>query len=193
MYSILRVYDGQPRWEQAIAELGQRFVKEAAETKPAYNLVGTLYLSSSGWIMLSVPNALVRGIFAAMNEPGIELPPSGETGQLNAHVSVLRPSEIDMIGGPDKITERGKQFHYSLGRLVEVEPEGWPEMAKVWFVRIHSPALQFFRRSYGLSSLPNDGKYDFHVSVACRRRGVLGRNDVRKAAAITASAALAAG
>jgi hypothetical protein len=47
-------------------------------------------------------------------------------------------------------------------------------------LRVHSPELQELRRSYGLSSLPNDGKFDFHITVAIRRKNVLGRNTVSK-------------
>ncbi len=178
--SILAVHDGPPAWVQALFDLGTTLGKQADDPpEVAYNLVGTLQLSASGWIILSVPNALVRGIYGAMSEPGVELPPS-KGGELNAHISVMRPEEIAMLGGADKISERGKQYHYTFGRLYSVEPAGWPDMAKVWFLRVHSPELQELRRSYGLSSLPNDGKYDFHVSVAVKRRGVLGRNDTRK-------------
>lgn len=147
-----------------------------------YNLVGTLQRSKD-WILLSVPNAFVRGVFAAMQEPGIEVPPQKESGALNAHISVMRPEEVEMIGGPDKITERGKQFHYTLGRLYSVEPAGWSEMSKVYMVQVHSPELQALRRSYGLSGIPNEGKFAFHITVAVKRRGVLGRNEVSKAAA----------
>lgn len=179
----LPVRAGPSLAERLLFVLGTRLVKTAAEPVPAYNLAGTLYLADSGWILLTVPNALVRGMFAAMREPGIELPPGANGGPLNAHISVFRPEELAELGGPDKITERGKTFHYSIGRLVAVEPDGWSEMARAWFLRVHSPELQQLRRSYGLSSLPNNGKYDFHITVAVRRKAVLGRNEVSKAAA----------
>lgn len=177
--SILGVSDRPPPWAALFFDIGRSLVKHAA-AELAYNLAGRLYLSASGFLLMSVPNALVRGIFAAMDEPGIELPPAGPDGNLNAHVTVMRPEEIALAGGADRITERGKQYHYTLGRVYSIEPEGWPDMAKIWYVKIHSPELQQFRRSYGLSSLPNDGKYDFHVSTAVRRKKVLGRNDTAK-------------
>jgi len=178
--SILSVTGRPPVGAALCFKMGQDFAKEAGDRELVYNLSGRLHLSSSGWLMLSVPNALVRGIFSAMSEPGIELPPDGPDGNLNAHISVMRPSDIDLVGGPDALTERGKQYTYTLGRIYAVEPEGWPEMSKVWYVQVHSPELQQLRRSYGLSSLPNDGKYDFHVTVAVRRKKVLGRNDTAK-------------
>jgi hypothetical protein len=160
--------------------MGADLVKTADEPVPAYSLGGALYLSPTGWVMLAVPATLVRGVFAAMTEPGVELPPPGPDGRLNAHISVFSPEDVALIGGADKITERGKQFTYTLGRLVSVDPDGWPGISRAWMIRIHSVELQRLRRAYGLSSLPADGKRDFHITVGVRRRGVLGRNDVAK-------------
>lgn len=175
---LIRTTDGPPPHLLALYELGQT-VKAASDAVPSYDLSGMLQLSPSGWLLLNVPNALVRGVYDALDETGLELP-SDDDGKLNAHISVMRPEELAMIGGADKVSERGKHFRYSIGRLVTVEPNGWPGVSKCWMLRVHSPELQALRRSYALSSLPNEGKFDFHVTVALRRRGVLGRNDVRK-------------
>lgn len=181
--SVLRLNEQElPSWAERLYRDGIDLVTKVAadDAVPAYNLAGTLYQSSSGYILLSVPNPLVHGIFSAMREPGIELPPSGPDGRLNAHISVFRKDEVAAIGGADKITERGKQFHYTLGRLVAVEPDGWPEMAKCWMLRVHSPELQVLRRSYGLDGLPDANSKPFHITVAVRRRAVLGRNEKSK-------------
>jgi len=126
-----------------------------------------------------VPNPLVQGVFSAMHEPGIELPPA-PSGKLEAHITVFRPEEVAAIGGADKITERGKMFGYRLGGLYSLEPAGWPEMERVWCLAVSSQPLQTLRKSYGLSALPDEGRKRFHVSVAVRRRRVLGDNAVGK-------------
>jgi hypothetical protein len=180
--SLIRVLPGPSLTDRLVYRLGTELVKTAGEMTPAYNLAGMLYHkygSHGDWIMLAVPNALVHGVFSAMSEAGIELPKTS-AGRVEAHITVLRPEEITALGGPAKVTERGKQFHYRLGGLVTVEPEGWPEMAQVWMLRVHSPELQALRRSYGLSSLPAEGRHDFHITVAVRRKGILGRNDKAK-------------
>jgi len=41
-------------------------------TKP--QLKGRLILSKSGWLLLTVPNDVGKGFFAAIREPGAELP-----------------------------------------------------------------------------------------------------------------------
>lgn len=173
--------DGLSYWERQAYNLGR--LKQATDDQsPAYNLSGLLYVSEASgrpWGSLSVPNALVRGVFDAMSEPGIELPLTD--GKLNAHISVFRPEEIAILGGADALkNDRGKPFRYSLGRIVELTPAGWPEMAKCWVLRVHSPELQTLRRSYGLSGLPKDGEYDFHITCAVLRKGVLGRNETAK-------------
>lgn len=181
--SIISVADDGSLVDEAMIETGRSLVKNAGDTSPAYNLAGMLFHKSGDhgdWIMLSVPNALVRGVFQAMEGPGLELPPSGPDEQLQAHISVMRPEELARIGGPGKVTERGKRFRYRIGGLVSVKPHGWPEMAECWMLRVHSPELQALRRSYGLSSLPKNGEFDFHVTVAVRRKSVLGRNDASK-------------
>lgn len=177
--SVLTVCDDYSVTAELHRLAGQRIVKRAGDAYPVYNLAGTLYLGKKGWVLLSVPNALVRGVFQAMDEPGIELPP-GPDGKLEAHISVMSDTDIESIGGAEKITERGKQFHYSIGRLLSVQPDGWEGVNRVWFLTVHSPDLQALRRSYGLSSLPHDGEYVFHLTCAIRRKGVLGRNDNHK-------------
>ncbi len=178
--SILSASGGPPAAAAILYEAGRRLVKAAADPELAYNLYGTLYLSKSGWLLLGVPNALAHGVFEAMKEPGIQLPPAGPDGRFNAHISVMSPEDVAAAGGGDAITERGKQFSYTLGRVYSVEPDGWPDVSRVWFVRAHSPELQNLRRSYGLSSLPAGGDNDFHISVAVRRRGVLARSETSK-------------
>lgn len=154
--------------------------KQASDASTVHALAGKLYLSRSGWLLLAVPNSLVRGAFDALNAPGAELP-LNDAGMLTAHISVMRKDEVAQIGA-DKITERGHNFAYTLGPIKEVVPHGWAEMGKVWFIEIQSPELKALRKSYGLSPLPNE-TFQFHITIAVRRKKVLQHNDVSKAAA----------
>lgn len=155
---------------------GERFVKHSADAQSTYGLAGRLYVSSSGYLMLSVPNAFVRGAFDALDEVGAELPP-GPDGKLNAHISIARPEEVEAMGGADKITERGHVFRYNTGKLKTCIPSGWDDVSRVWFIEVNSPELQNLRKSYGLSPLP---KYPFHITIGIRKKNVLRDNDVAK-------------
>lgn len=162
--------------------VGYLSVKSAAEL--SYGLSGRLYLSKSGWLLLSVPNAFLRGCFNALSAPGVELPRHSD-GSLNAHISVMHSSEVDSIGA-ENISERGKLFRYTLGKTREVNPKGWDGVERCWFVEAHSPELEKLRKSYGLSALPNDGKHKFHITFAVRKKNVLKNNETKKADSIPA-------
>jgi len=149
--------------------------KQAATSYP---LAGRLYLAKSGWLLLSVPNALVRGVFDALTEPGTELPTAGvmnvpnvDGELLNAHISVLTADEVNQIGA-DKINERGHMFGYTLGGLKEIDVKNVDGVSKVWVLQVSSPGLSALRKSYGLSALPKDDQ-PFHITFAVRRKGIL--------------------
>jgi hypothetical protein len=159
--------------------------KWAAAPELSYGLKGRLYFSRTGWLLLSVPNALGRGAFDALNEQGIELPYSDSTNGYNAHISVMSPEDIERIpGGADAVNERGHEVAYTLGPVRHVQPRGQAEMEKVWFIEVHSPALERLRRSYGLTSRPRDNRHRFHISFAVRRKAVLRENGTSKAASL---------
>ena len=184
---MLNPSDGLDYWDRQAYTLGVKVAEDAnaandaAVPTPSYSMTGTLYLKINSknepWLMLSVPAALVRGVFDGLHEPGIELPLDSK-GMLTPHVSCIRPEEILLAGGPDAFrNDRGKPFKYNLGQLIEFEPDGWKEMDRCWVLKVHSPELQQMRISHGLPALP---KYPFHLTCAVRRRGILSRNDKAK-------------
>lgn len=162
----------------AAAMLGE---KCAADAVVVHSLSGRLYLSKGGWLLLSVPNALGRGAFDALRVTGAELPTrdtNDPNAAYNAHVTVMSPDEIATFGGPDKITERGHDFHYSLGAVKEVNPTTWAGVSKVWYITVDSPELRNLRKSYGLT--PTRKGEDMHITFAIKRTGVERNNDVSK-------------
>jgi len=181
---MLAVQDALPLSEQWLALLGYEWVKQAADSEVSYDLSGQLQLDrkNNDRLVLNVPNALVLGAFRALQVTGVELPLTA-SGVLAASAMVMSAKEVATIG-PSGLVERGKQFPYSLGRFQTARLSSHPDWSQVWFIAIHSPALQALRRSYGLSSLPqefDDLAPGFRVVVAIRRRGVLGYNSLRVA------------
>ena len=154
----------------------------------SYALSGRLYLTKANWLMLSVPNALVRGVFDAISAPGAELPTQSATGAsettsglgdvLNANIAVMTADEVAKIGA-DRINERGHSFGYALSGMTELAVSHLPGVSKAWALQIAAPGLSALRKSYGLSPTPRDqGK--FHILVAVRRKGVLSDNGQAK-------------
>lgn len=164
-------------------EAGESLVKSAGDAVKSYSLSGRLYLAKSGWLLLSVPNNLIRGTFDALHEAGAEYPPPFKgSAAYQAHITVMRPEEVEQAGGADAITERGHQFHYTTGPLREVEPANWDGVSKVWYIEIGSPELEKLRKSYGLSAKPKNNEHDFHITVAIRKKNILTTKPVSKAA-----------
>jgi hypothetical protein len=166
-------------WEVGRAATSRHaFVKQADTPSVVHKLGGRLYLSRSGWLMLHVPNTLLRGAFDALHAPGAELPTRSD-GTLNAHISIMRPEEVQQLGGPDKITERGHTLYYTLGPVKELTPLSWDDVSKAWIIEVDSPDLKNLRKSYGLSALPHDD-HEFHITIGVRRKNVLRDNETAK-------------
>jgi hypothetical protein len=143
-------------------------VKRAEKPVLSHSLSGRLYLSKSGWLLLAVPAALVRGAFDALAVPGAQLP-YNSAGKLVPHISVASGKELEEAGvDPEQISERGHLFTYNLGPLKEVRPKAWKNVGKVWFITVQSKALEDFRVSYGLSRRPRNNKHEFHITIARR-------------------------
>lgn len=150
--------------------------KSAGIPTITHNLSGKLFISKSGWLLLTVPSALLKGAFDALDEHGAELPKAD--GKFVPHISVMNAEEVESIGGKEKITERGHSFSYTLGPVKEVTPKTWDGVSKCWYITIHSKDLETLRKSYGLSSKLNG--YDFHATFAVRKKHVLRDNEVSK-------------
>jgi hypothetical protein len=166
--------------EELVEKVTVDLLKHAGAAESTIALGGRLYMSKSGWLLLTVPNAFIRSLYASLNELGVELPTkdtNDPASPVNAHISVMNADEVAAIGGPDVITERGKVYHYQLGKVKTTTPDGWDGVSKVWFVEVYSPELQTLRKSYGLSPLP---RYPFHITFAIRKRNVLRDNEIRK-------------
>lgn len=165
---------GKPNLYKLAYSVAQNVVKESAE----YHLAGRLYVANDGWGYISVPNALVRGAFDALDEQGAELP-STTGGKFNASIPVFSPAEIVKIGGPDKITERGHSFKYTLGKVRQMSPRGL-DAGRIWVIEVTSPPLRNLRKSYGLTPTLRNGSQPFHIVIGVRRKWILQNSTIRK-------------
>lgn len=187
MDGLTALHAFSPVFNAKLYEQGNAFgwlAKGGKTASAEYQLSGRLYAAKSGWLLLSVPNALVRGVFDAITAPGVELPlagamnvPNVDKDLLNAHISVMTAAEVEKIGA-NNITERGHAFYYTLGSVKELPARNIDGVSRLWVIEVTSPGLSALRKSYGLSALPKD--QPFHITVAIRRTKVLGNNGVSK-------------
>jgi len=123
-------------------------------------MIGTLDASqkSGSYAVLDVPQDFVDAIYEAIKEDGMEKPDD------NAHISVMTDEELN---GVKPIEEDGNTYEFKITSVDSVEPFGWDEMERVWFVRCLSPQLEELREKYGLTPLMNGG-HNFHITVAVK-------------------------
>lgn len=151
------------------------YLSKTAQTHDiSYSLSGRLQLSQTGWLVLTVPAAFVRGAFDALHEEGVELPDS-------FHIAVMSPSEIGKIGA-NKITERGHSFGYTLGPVRSHEPSK-PELSKIWYIQIYSSELKKLRHSYGLEPYLKS-THSFQLPIAIRKTGAVVRGEITKSSEV---------
>jgi len=173
--SLIHLHDRRGLVQESFQRLGEKCAADGQA-----RLSGMLQLNQDGYLVLTVPNALVRGLFQSLDAPGVELPPAPEGRQFQAQLVVMTPEEVAAAGGPEAITERGRSFSYRIVGLEDAPARNWPEISRCWMLRVTSLPLQALRKSYGLTALPGGGQEPFSILVACRRSGVLGHNTTSK-------------
>lgn len=151
---------------QALFEVGR---KSAADL----HFSGKLQIDGLGDLVVDVPSALLRGCFAAVKEPGVELSVSPTW---RARFVVIRKEDLQSIGGARVISERGKDFDFRvLGS--NSAPANTPGLSRVWYLEIDCPAVEQLRQAYGLSGKPEHG---FRAVFGIRRARLFTDNQTIK-------------
>lgn len=143
-------------------------LQEASDVMTSYDLVGDLYLSHSGWVLLSVPNQVIKSLYDILHVEGADLPYHSD-GTLTGHISVIRDDEMDQVDNLELYRFLGQSYTYTLGPVRTVNPDGWDEMDQVWFVECDSPELEAVRQELGLTARPKNNEFHFHITIAVRR------------------------
>lgn len=161
---------------------GQTFGKWAQEepegNRHRVKFIGELVCDDSKpgkeWAYLKVHKGLPEAAYQALVDQGVECEPRFD----KPHISVLRQHEVvsmkEKYGAKWKTAcGNGRKFPFSLqNAMVDLDPEGWSEMDRVWFLEAKSPELRAYRKSLGLDELPkgdDSGKdFQFHITVAVK-------------------------
>ena len=138
-----------------------RVASDAVVEQYSVPMVGRLSCSQKGgeYAILEVPQDFAESVYEAIHEPPMEKPPN-----YAPHISVMTDEELAEIGD---VEEDGDDFLFTVEGIDSVDPEGWDEMEKVWFVRCKSPELEALREKYGLTPLMH-GDHQFHISIAVK-------------------------
>ena len=117
---------------------------------------------------IDLPESFASGLYSMMAEDA-EKPPYDlkSFNNVGTHISVIGIDEYK-DNALKEITEVGKGFSYTLGDVKSLNPEGWDEMKKVWFLQIKSKEIEDLRESYGLNR-KIDG-HEFHITFSVEKK-----------------------
>lgn len=123
---------------------------------------GTLRQNKDKFVYLDCDDRISDSLRKMLTEDGIKKPPSDE----GAHISVFYADEMEEHDL--KIKELNKKFPFIIKEVYSVNPDGWDEMERVWFVKVISPELEALRQKYGLSKKLNG--HEFHITFAVKEK-----------------------
>lgn len=137
------------------------------------------------WAYLKVDKGIPRSAYDALQAVGVPCQPWFD----NPHVTVIKNDEakelVDTYGdGWKEAVEGGPDSYvFTMSEMVDVDPIGWDEMDRVWFIRVDCPELQAKRTMLGLTPLPTseDGQeLQFHITVGVRPKNGMDESDMRR-------------
>ena len=129
------------------------------------------------WVLLEVHRGICEAAFDALKESGVECKPHFS----NPHISVLRPEETAELkkkyGSKWKgVAKIGQPMKFRITTLVNLVPQSWDKVDRVWFVECASPDLEEYRKDLGFSPLPKDRHKNhdmrFHITFAIHENTV---------------------
>lgn len=153
---------------QALAMYSVGMAKAAAATDLHFS--GRLQVNRYQELVVQVPSSLLRGYFDALRFPGAEL--HQPHGTWEPAIVVMKREELEKVGGPSVITERGKDFDYRF--TGSKSNDGCHCYQKAWYLEATSPDLEKLRQAYGLSGEPDGG---FRAYFAGQRTGLFRDGD----------------
>jgi len=127
---------------------------------------GRLMQTEDGFLYIDLPDQLLDVFTEMIEDPKAKKPPyhTKKMNNVGAHVSVAYKDEMEDI----KVKELGDEFYCGIKGFVSLDPEGWNEMDRVWFLELDAPELEDLRKSYGLSKKLNG--HEFHATVAIKKK-----------------------
>lgn len=164
--------------EHFFKSLVEAMVDEPDVVVTPTRFLGTLEADDSNpdkpWAYLKIDQGIPKAAYEYLRWWGIPCEPRYE----HPHITVIKNDEAKELiekFGKDKwkeYVEGGpEQYFFEIYEMVDLDPEGWDSMDRVWFMRCEAPGLSAHRTHLGLTPLPTgqDGQpQDFHITVAVR-------------------------
>lgn len=135
-----------------------------------YYFKGKIQSKPDGYCYVRVNDDLVHGLYSnlAKENKSIKKSPYFRKGEIGAHISFISSEEGERLN--KKIDEIGEEVEFNLGNVVDVNPKGWDEMERVWFIQVDAPRLSDIRKKYKLPATYNGEGHKWHITFAVKKR-----------------------
>ncbi len=122
---------------------------------------GALQKTSDGFLYLKVTDRYVYELLPLLPDV-LSPPPYFGPGLIGAHISIIRPEEIDWTS-PPILPALGTRYAFSLGHFAWAIPKNVPKTSKIYFLTVDSPELVKIRTDASLS--PQYKGQDLHITI----------------------------
>lgn len=155
-----------PYAEDMTKDYKEAMTKIATKAKDVV-FTGVLKQTKDGFVYVDVDNSILKGFLALLPEAE-KTPRNKKSNDIGAHITVIKNREVSE--NDIKFKDVDKEIEYTITGVDEVvDPDGWDEMEKVWFLRVDAPELEKLRKKYKLS--PRIKNHNFHITIGVKPRG----------------------
>lgn len=145
--------DTQEDWPTVVMN-SARLCSYARQTLPCR---GHLKQDADGFVYLELSDNFVAELFPLLGNQELEPCLAGQ-------IPVIMPHEWALRKGLGELKELGDAFSFEITNLSAFQPMRWPDVEKVYFLRLHCPELERLREKFLLPSRILG--HDFHVPIA---------------------------
>lgn len=145
-----------------------RMPAKIASKPTEFTFKGKIKQTPDGFVYVDVDDKIIDGYYNLIKSvEKVQRPPyfSKKYNNVGAHISLFKSDEVEE--NELEIKEVGDEIEYTIKDMYTVNPEGWDDMERVWFLNVESKELEKIRDRYGLSK-KIDG-HDFHITVGVRK------------------------
>lgn len=136
--------------------------------KQALPQKGVLRKDGQGFVYLELPSDLINQTFPLLNDPKAEAVCYQHVAPSAPHIPVMTPKDYLRSQRWGEIQELDQEFSFEITGCYSLEPNRFPGIEKVYFLKVKSRELEALREKYNLTK--RILSHDFHIVIATQKQ-----------------------